>query len=192
MARMFEGSKVNVIVAPSPQGGKERRLRRLRRRLAYMNLLLRSSVRKMDLSSIRFWGTRFFNGEQLSKEKAEKLLKIIGGSAYIEDIGDRINIIVSSQNVVSRVAERKGEISSLLGKNIMVVNVSQLKGLVVGLLDKNLECIGVALIEELKPEENILRLKTNVNVENVRFIVPGRIKILEDGSEVQYRYPLID
>lgn len=189
LIRMLENSRVKVVEAPSPTSFKERDLRRLRRRMSYLRLLREGDVKKLSLDDVRFFGTRVFNGVALNEEVTRKIGELVNGAVYAEVVGEELYVATGENGVFSRIIEKRDEISSLVRKRVTAVNTADLKGLLVGLLDENLDCVGVALLEELNPEKRVIKLRTNADLKNVRFLVPGILKLLEDGSEVRCSYP---
>ena len=193
LARMFERSSIKVVRAPTPPGakGKERGLRRMRRELAYVNLLLRSSVKRIDLRSVRFYGVCSFNGERMEGGIIETLSSLLGSEVYAESCGNTVVVAVYDSKAYRLALESREKLAKLIGRELLVINLRELRGLLVGLLDSRLQCVGVGVLEEVEPLKGYLTLKTPASLDDVRFIVPGRLRISERGVELRRGLPLV-
>ncbi|RLF05321.1 MAG: hypothetical protein DRK00_04735 [Thermoprotei archaeon] len=191
LAKMFETSHIRVVRAPTPPGakGKERELRRMRRELAYLDLLRKSAVRRLDVKAVRFWGVCSLNGGVRDEKLESVLSSLLGVEARVEVCGGVVAVIVGNEKSYRVVMSARRELVKLIGREVVVTNLGRLKGLLVGLLDEDLECVGVGVIEEVEPREGYVKLRTPVSVDLVRMIVPGQLRISEEGVERERGLP---
>lgn len=191
LARMFETSRIQVVRAPTPPGakGKERELRKMRRELAYLDLLRKSAVRRLDVKAIRFWGVCSLNGGVRDEKLESVLSSLLGVEARVEVCGGVMAVIVGDERSYRTVLDAKRELVKLVRREVVVTNLGRLKGLLVGLLDEELECVGVGVVEEVEPHKGYVKLRTPVSVDRVRLIVPGQLRISEEGVERERGLP---
>lgn len=190
LARMFECTKIRVVRAPTPPAvkGKERELRKMRRELSYLDLLSKATVKQLKLGEVRLKGLYTFNGRHDPKLSAV-LSALIGFDVYAEECGNVVVLTVSDDLAYRKLQESKDQVAKLLNREVHVTCLSEVKGVLVGLLDERLECVGVGVVEEVSARDRVIRLKTPFNVEGVRIVAIGRLKVSEEGVELK-RGPL--
>jgi len=103
--------------------------------------------------------------------------------------GGVMAVIVGDEKSYRTVLSAKKELVKLVGREVVVTNLGRLKGLLVGLLDEELECVGVGVVEEVEPHKGYVKLRTPVSVKRVRMIVPGQLRISEEGVERERGLP---
>jgi len=184
LARVFENTKIRVVRAPTPPAakGKERELRKMRRELSYLDLLGKATVKQVKLKDIRLWGAYTFNGRHDPKLSAA-LTVLMGFEVYVEDCGNAVVLVASDEQACRKLQDAKEQLAKLLNKEVYVSCLSGVKGVIVGLVDERLEHVGVGVLEGIDVKEGVVKLRTPFEVEGVRALILGRLKISEGGVE---------
>lgn len=184
LARMFEGTKVRVVRAPTPPAAKakERALRKMRREMSYMELLSKATVKQLKLREVKLWGHYTFNGRYDPRLSAA-LSAIMGFDVHAEECGSIVVLIASDDSACRKLQEAREQLAKLLNKETYTSCLSVTKGALVGLLDDRLECIGIGIVEEVNIRDGVIKMKTPFNVEGVRAIVFGRLRVSKEGIE---------
>jgi len=192
LARVFEGTRIRVVRAPTPPAakGKERELRKMRRELSYLDLLSKATVKAVKLKDVRLWGAYTFNGRHDPKLSAA-ISAIMGFDVYVEDCGSVMVLVASDEQACRRLQEAKEQLAKLLNKEVYVSCLSGVKGALVGLVNGQLEHVGVGVLEGIDVREGVIKLRTPFEVEGVRALIIGRLKISEEGVERERGAPPI-
>ncbi len=184
LARAFESTKIRIVKAPTPPAakGKERELRKMRRELSYLDLLSRAAVKQVKLKDVRVWGAYTFNGRHDPKLSAA-LTAIMGFDVYVEDCRSAMVLIANDEQACRRLQDTKEQLAKLLNKEVYVSCLGGLKGVIVGLVDERLEHVGVGVLEDVDVKGGVIKLRTPFEVEGVRALILGRLRISEGGVE---------
>ncbi len=184
IARIFEGTRVNVVRAPTPPAarGKVRELRKMRRELSYLDLLAKSSVKSVSLDRVKLWASYTFNG-QPDEGLSATLSALLGFSVFAETCGSAVVVSALCGEEYKRLLELKEQLSKLVNRDVMVTCLSALKGYLVGLVNASLEHVGVGVLEEVDPRRRVIKIRTPFEVEGARLLIVGRLRLSESGAE---------
>ena len=184
LARMFESTKIRVVRAPTPPAakGKERGLRKIRREMSYLELLSKASVKQLKLREVRLWGHYTFNGRYDPRLSAA-LSAIMGFEVHAEECGSIVVLIANDDTDCRKLQEAREQLAKLLNKETYTSCLSGAKGALVGLLDDRLECVGIGIVEEVNIKDGVIKLRTPFNVEGVRALAFGRLRVSKEGIE---------
>ncbi len=184
IARMFEHSNTEVVYAPTPPmvKCKDRELRKTRRDLAYLDFLINSSVKYLNLDKVKFYGTYTLN-LQTDPMLRELITSLLGFEVQVEAGSNVVVLAVSGEQAYKRVLEMREQLSKTLGKEVYVSNIEGLKGLLVGFLNQELEHVGVGVIEELNLPGKVVKVRTPFPVDDVCLLIPSVLKVTEKGVE---------
>ncbi|MCS7105378.1 MAG: Clp1/GlmU family protein [Thermofilaceae archaeon] len=190
IAKIFEKTKITVVRVPTPPAskGKERELRKLRRELSYLSLLQKSSVKMIELDKVKFWGVYSFNG-QPDPKMSNTLSSILGLNIYVENCGNSIIVVVKDERDCKKIEEAREQLSKLVSKNVYITCLNELHGFLVGLINERLEHVGVGILEELNLEERVVKLRTPYNLDDVRLLMLGRLRLTKEGVERERSIP---
>jgi polynucleotide 5'-kinase involved in rRNA processing len=100
-------------------------------------------------------------------------------------------LVASDEQACRRLQEAKEQLAKLLNKEVYVSCLSGVKGALVGLVNGQLEHVGVGVLEGIDVREGVIKLRTPFEVEGVRALIIGRLKISEEGVERERGAPPI-
>ncbi len=176
---------LQTYLAPTPKIRvvKEREIRRFRRASAYVNLLLQSSVKVVDLQNISVLSPCIFTSNKL--EKNINLLYDILNSSFLRiDICDDTAVIIVSRSLPS-LRKISDELKRILKiKKVLFIHINDLRGLLVGLLDKHLSTIGIGIISKIDFKNGKIWIKTPLErIDLVYAVRLGSVKLTDSGEE---------
>ena len=123
------------------------------------------------------------SGEELDREKADLLQRILGGSLiYGEEAEDFLLLVLDEDSPVDTSILFKLR-KTVANKALRVLRRSDFKNVLCGLLDRKGCFIGLGLIEDVDFKLKELKLYTNVEGCEVAVIQVGSIKVNREGIE---------
>lgn len=183
----FRNTRIIRVPTSPAVKPRSREERRSKRELAYKNFLVKSKLRKFNLSSVSLMYAFFTTGIPMPRFALDELEKRVGAKlVYGEEKEDFLFIVLekpspNAAEVVKKLKEvvRKEEV-------VAVIRGGE-KGIMVGLLDRNGQLAGLGVLSEIDYETRSVKVLTPVEGE-VSVIQVGQLKIDDEGREIM-KYP---
>lgn len=186
LAKIFERTSVRVVRVPTPPAarGKERSLRKMRRELSYLDLLGKATVKTISLHKLKIWASYTFNCK--TDENLSLALSTLLGFNVVAELCDNIVVLITiNDQDYKKLIEMRDQLSKIINKDIMISCLSKLKGYLIGLMNDKFEHIAVGIMEEIDLKNGNIKVKTPFNVDGASILIIGRLRLSEEGIEVE-------
>jgi len=176
--------KINVIRLPAPLGvrSRNREERRMLREANFKRHLVGARIRSFQLGQVGLIYSIYGSGRTLPQEDISKIEEIIDEKVVYAEVASDCMLIIIEKEITDLVSKVR-KLKEIYGRDILIVPKGHERGIVVGLNSKDGRFLGIGVIKEIKYQEGVIRILTNVN-EEVGMIQVGQIKIDENGKEI--------
>ena len=185
MLRALENWPTRAIEVPPLVKERDREIRRELRAQGYRRYLENAKVISISLDWVEVDGHLPGSGLRPSRERVELISSILGiDPLYCEEDLRRVTLVfdeegpLPEQEAISRLEEE-------VGKEVEIVMKGQEKNLLVSLHDEDGRFLGLGIIVCIDYRKRIIRIFTPADEDAVAKICVGRIRVGEDGNELE-------